>query len=204
MLLRHPKMFSSVMLHDLTSTLGYLTTEVGLTDGEVKSMVKTHPSLVRYNRSAIKRNVSFFRTSVLGGMGVENQNKMLKRVYTNCPRLLGYDPMGLMGKVDFFVGVCGMGEGEVRELVVSCPSILTYSADGNIRDTRDWLKGKGLGEVSIGRGDGEAMTMEALSKDGEEQTNTQVHSYKTPPPPTDVFIIVPEPLSIVCASFVLG
>ena len=142
-------MFNSVMLSDLVTTVDYLKCEVGMTDVELKRMIKKHPRVVRYNRVTIKRNISFFRTVVLGGMGTKKERtKQLKRIYLQAPRLLGYDPKGLGVKVEYFKRM-GMENEEVRELFVSCPSILTYSTENNIEATRAWLEHQGLGREKV-------------------------------------------------------
>ncbi|GMH72131.1 hypothetical protein TrRE_jg2783 [Triparma retinervis] len=151
MVLRHPKMFNSVMLDDLVPTVEYLKGEVGMTDVELKRMIKKHPRVVRYNRVTIKRNISFFRTSVLGGLGTKKERtRNLKRIYLQAPRLLGYDPKGLGVKVEYFKDM-GLRDEELRELFVSCPSILTYSTENNIEATREWLELQGLGEDKVCR-----------------------------------------------------
>jgi len=150
MVLRHPKMFASVMLTDLVSTVDYLRKDLGMTEKELKRLIKVHPRVVRYNRGAVKRNVSFFRTRVLGGVKEGKQKKGLKKIYMSTPRLLGYSVPGLLSKILYFKETVGLNDDEVRELVLGMPSILTYK-EGNIGETLKWMEEIGVGGEKIKR-----------------------------------------------------
>jgi mTERF domain-containing protein len=122
----------------IRSSLDGLQGHLGLSDDELRKMVRTWPAIISYSfEASIKPTLD----ALQGHLGLSGDE--LRKMVRSQPAIIGLSFEGnIKPTLDALQGHLGLSDDELRKMVRRLPSIIGYSFEGNIKPTLDALQGR--------------------------------------------------------------
>ena len=135
MILQHPKLVASAFLEDVKTTMDFLQEDLQLNPRQIRSITTTSPSVIRYYRTDLRRNLAFLR-----GPALDLSEDDLKKLVLKRPQLLGYSLEKLEKTTEFYSEYLGLQGEKLGNLVTRFPFLLAYSVEKNLKPTMFLLR----------------------------------------------------------------
>ena len=145
MIMKQPGLTATSFLDDeLKSTIEVLQSELSLTTDEVwKLTTESFPQIMRYNRSDLRRKLTFYRFEL------KLTDKEIKRLVVIQPAVLRHLPSELQDKLDTFQTELDCTSEDMKAMILKFPLLLTYNTQSKLRPCLQFIK---QSEIGIGLG----------------------------------------------------
>ena len=130
MILQHPKLVASAFLDEVKTTMDFLQEDLQLSPRQIRSITTTSPSVIRYYRTNLRRNLAFLR-----GPALSLSEDDLRKVVLKRPQLLGYSLEKLESTTEFYREYLGLYGEMLGKLLQRFPFLLAYSVENNLKPT---------------------------------------------------------------------
>mmetsp|Transcript_11469 Transcript_11469/g.18371 ORF Transcript_11469/g.18371 Transcript_11469/m.18371 type:complete len:320 (+) Transcript_11469:131-1090(+) len=119
----------------LKKKVEWFTTEMGLSDEVVNSMIYRHPKILGYSvKNNLRPTVQWF----INERGLSHLD--VQKVILRNPNILGLGRKKLVGKISWFTQERGLSDKQVNEMVVKYPHVLSLSIENNIIPKLAWYE----------------------------------------------------------------
>jgi mTERF domain-containing protein len=120
----------------IRSSLDGLQGHLGLSDDELRKMVRSLPSIIGYSfEGSIKPTLD----AVQGHLGLSDDE--LRKMVRSLPQIIGLSfEANIKPTLDALQGRLGLSDDELRKMVLNLPAIIGYSFEGNTKPKCDWLQ----------------------------------------------------------------
>ena len=140
---QHPKLVATVFLEDVKTTMEFLQEELELSQRQIRTLTAASPSVIRYYRTDLRRNIAFLR-----GPALKLSSDGLKKLVLKRPQLLGYSIEKLQLTTHYFKTYLGIYGEDLGFLVTRFPFLLAYSVENNLAPSVAFIREELFGYLS--------------------------------------------------------